>query len=587
MRTRSCAVFIAPAFPHCCCGLRIAVSAATNSSTMGNASSASPHLTAEQEDLKFLADRYPFGDKELGSIYRRYQSLLAASERTSFLQDWVTTEEQQALFRVVEEQILTKGWGDRFYQSAFQVEGDVSLYPAANSVPTNAVDEFTRKARLERLGQGWTDAGRRGGRTAAHVVFRTCASKKEMDDGSTVVSALELVDTGYRLALASAFLQSSSNLLSKQESDEDEDDEDDSNPGSYLPTGSVQNDVDLQSLALSLVNRGRNRRQRLATGSEKYDDLDQGLVRIEDVWDWLDEVAPLFGSVLPTFVHHVLFPDSPHPPTRTPLDFPRLSEDSVFFHSPDSPLLFSFSCLSAALGGPYFRLYTSLHDGLSFNRLQNALLGYAGPTLLLIHASQPKGAIFGAFTASPWKESKDFYGNSDCFLFQLAPTTIVYRPTGQSRNFMYCNSYARSRGYDQLPHGLGFGGTPDAPRLFLSESFDDCRAGTQCLTFEKGPMLPLSEDGGLQKYFELESLEVFGVGGSSEIVEQALQGRAKLRAVRDANIQKARKVDKAQFLDDFRSGAISSKAFKYREQIDGRADADVDERHRKDYDYEG
>jgi hypothetical protein len=214
----------------------------------------------------------------------------------------------------------------------------------------------------------------------------------------------------------------------------------------------------------------------------------------------------------------------------------------------------------------FYRLYTSASDGLSFNRLQNALLGYGGPTLLIIQSGP---AIFGAFTASPWKESKDFYGNHDCFLYRLLPDTIaVYRPTGSNNNFMYCNSFARSRGYDQQAHGIGFGGRTDGPRLFLAESFDDCQARSDDLTFDKGPLLSLTSTGG-DTTFEIDNLEVWGVGGT-DVVKESLQARSRSRDIRQAAIQKARKVDKAAFLDDFKNGIIESKAFAHRDQIQGR-----------------
>jgi len=130
-----------------------------------------------------------------------------------------------------------------------------------------------------------------------------------------------------------------------------------------------------------------------------------------------------------------------------------------------------------------------LSDGLSFNRLLNALYGYNGPTLLLIRELDD-GAVFGAYTSSQWKENKDFYGTSDCFLFQLLPTFAVYRPSGNGTNFMYCNSYARSKGYDGQAHGIGFGGTTMEPRLFLNESFDSNIASSRDMTYVNGPLLP-------------------------------------------------------------------------------------------------
>ena len=88
---------------------------------------------------------------------------------------------------------------------------------------------------------------------------------------------------------------------------------------------------------------------------------------------------------------------------------------------------------------------------------------------------------------------------------------------------------------------------------------------------------PRSKEGGLRKHFEIDSLEVWGVGGE-EVVNEALGARSRAREIRDATIRKSRKVDRASFLDDFRSGLIDSKAFKYREEIQGRADVDVEER---------
>jgi hypothetical protein len=70
------------------------------------------------------------------------------------------------------------------------------------------------------------------------------------------------------------------------------------------------------------------------------------------------------------------------------------------------------------------------------------------------------------------------------------------------------------------------------------------------------------------------------------VVAEALGARNRQRAITEANLRKARKVDKAAFLDDFRSGMIDSKAFSSRDQIRGRADAVVDERHQNAYVYE-
>lgn len=251
------------------------------------------------------------------------------------------------------------------------------------------------------------------------------------------------------------------------------------------------------------------------------------------------------------------------PQGRSTFDCPLLNDTSSILTPSDQ---FSLACLSPALSGPWFRLYTSSADGLSFNRLLKAILGYGGPTLFVIRSTT--GAVFGAYTSSAWKESKDFYGNTDCFLYQLTPATSVYLPSGNARNFMYCNPASRSRGYDQQAHGIGFGGTVDQPRLFFTEHLDDpCHGGNRDLTFENGKLDPTDTD------FFVDSLEVWGVGGV-DAVRGALAARDAKRALKDEAIRRARKVDKAQFLDDFRAGTFDSKAFAHRQQVDGRADLD-------------
>ena len=133
-------------------------------------------------------------------------------------------------------------------------------------------------------------------------------------------------------------------------------------------------------------------------------------------------------------------------------------------------------------------------DGLSFNRLHNALLGYGGPTLLVI-PSADSDAIFGAITASPWKESKDYYGSAeDCFLYQLSPVLTVCHPSRRGQNFMFCHSSQSQSHRGSAPRGIGFGGTAtQSPRLFLDESFCGCFVSCQDNTFETGYLLPLTD----------------------------------------------------------------------------------------------
>ncbi|KAL3810067.1 hypothetical protein ACHAXA_007817 [Cyclostephanos tholiformis] len=234
----------------------------------------------------------------------------------------------------------------------------------------------------------------------------------------------------------------------------------------------------------------------------------------------------------------------------------------------------------------------------------HSILGYGGPTVILIRSkdNSDKGkcvrGVFGAYTFTPWtQESSQYYGNSDCFLFRLGPDPMaIYRPTSggeddmgtfgmskaasteqETRNYMYLNSEARSKGYDGLSHGIGFGGTSDMPRLFIDEVLDGCRAAPDDLTFGKGQLLSGVKDfSSATSHFEVEAIEVWGVG-TSQLIEDALLARDGQRQDAQKKIRQVMKGAKGQFLDDFQSGLAGNKLFQHRDQIQGReGDCDID-----------
>ncbi|CAJ1928148.1 unnamed protein product [Cylindrotheca closterium] len=572
---------------------------------MGLTSSAPAELSKKQKDIAYLGNRLPFGDDELVQLYNAYhlrKTLASRNEHTSFLVDIgilcyskmepgeAELKERKLLIQALESKILPPSFGNRLFQTSFIGPQDLSDYN--DDKPTSSVsnatgeeDEFTHRANLEAFFSGAALCGRRGAAKTLQVLVEACEQHPAppSENGSvsspfeattstresTLIDPVELISMGYRVALASAFLSATTR------NDDQED------VGRFLPDDKVSDHPGLVSLATSLKAFATKRKQRLEHAAIPPSEL-LSLVSAEDVAEWGEQMAPMFAASLSSLMHQLFFPHKPPPPTRTSFEFPQLSDESIFFNGSASPLLFSFACMSPSLSGEYYRLYTSLSDGLSFNRLQNSLLGYGGPTLLIIRATD--NTIFGAYTASSWKESKDFYGNTDCFLFQLSPSISIYHPSGNSQNFMYCNSYARSRGYDQQAHGIGFGGSVQEPRLFIAESFDDCVASDADLTFAKGRLLGNANDALLgksaivgeknAKYFDIDSLEVWGVGGT-EVVMEALGARTKHRDIRQAGINKARKVDKAAFLEDFQSGLMDSKAFAHRNQIQGRDGACV------------
>eukprot|EP00980_Cylindrotheca_fusiformis_P010551 scaffold2334_cov118-Cylindrotheca_fusiformis.AAC.23 len=534
-----------------------------------------PQLSRRQQDIKYLGDRMPFGDAELIQLHNAYHErldLVSTKQHISFLVDIGVlcfsesskAEERKLILEAVESKILSPNFGNRLYETSFLSSGQASDYDSSSSaMPANDDDDFTRLSKIEAFCDGVALCGRRGASKTLSVLVKACQQHPASEENggsdssqSTLIDPVELVDMGYRVALASAFLSAAS---------KDED------VGRYLPPETVTSHPGLQALSNSLKAFATKRKQRIERSSTPSSES-LSLVSAEDVAEWGEHVAPMFAASLSSLIHQVFFPQHPPPPTRSSFEFPILSAESTFFDTTSCPFLFSFACMSPALSGEYYRLYTSASDGLSFNRLQNSLVGYGGPTLLIVRSTND--SIFGAYTSSAWKESKDFYGNTDCFLYQVMPTTAVYHPSGNGRNFMYCNSRSRSRGYDKQAHGIGFGGTVDEPRLFISESFDHCQAAWSDMTFESGRLLKLGSGGNNSKTFDIDSLEVWGVGGT-EMVTEALGARDKERDVRQAAVNRARKVDKAAFLDDFQSGLIDSKAFAHRSQIQGRDGACV------------
>ena len=244
--------------------------------------------------------------------------------------------------------------------------------------------------------------------------------------------------------------------------------------------------------------------------------------------------------------------------------------------------------LAAALFAvQWSRLYSLDKDGQSFNRLEWSLLGYAGPTLVVVKTTE--GAVIGGFTATPWKEAKSFYGTQESCLFRFRPDLAIFEPTeGQNlelvaskgeRNFMHLHTREGTlHGHEKClyAHGLGFGGTVERPRFFIPETLEKCSAGYLDNAFQMGNLLP---DDALEK-FEIMDLEVWGVGGSERIAE-SLQVQLEYRQRTSDLIHGVRTVrDKSQFARDMSSGLIyDNKTFAHQEQTRGRAAFNVDDEH--------
>jgi TLD len=233
------------------------------------------------------------------------------------------------------------------------------------------------------------------------------------------------------------------------------------------------------------------------------------------------------------------------------------------------------------LPGQWQRLYSSEVDGRCFNRLEWSLLGYTGPTIMLIKTTS--AAILGAYANFEWKESITFRGNSDSFLFQLKPELVLYWPKGHETNFAFLRTQRKNtlRPSDAsgAQYGLGFGGSSDKPLLFITESFERCQASFYDKTNRVGEIIP--ED--LLETFEIASVESWCVGGE-ETIQAALKSQAVYRKRHEELLVEARVVhDKTIFVKDLQSGLVPSSLYKHQEHARGRADFIVDDEHEGAY----
>jgi len=222
-------------------------------------------------------------------------------------------------------------------------------------------------------------------------------------------------------------------------------------------------------------------------------------------------------------------------------------------------------------------LFDSDNDGSSFHRYCAKLEGYDQPTLTVVELN--RGIDIGVYSTSCYKESASFESSaSPSFIFTTYPHFTVYRLRERTKepHHQYLNPSSRSKDRDNLPHGVGWGGFTSQGeggfRIFLPEKefmVPRCSQGStnDCRTFLPGPLLPV-------KCMGVGDAVRIRVYGTKNISLGLASVRAEARR-RNDNVAKARKVDRAAFLDDFKSGVIESKAFTHVNQVDrGRAGDD-------------
>lgn len=161
-------------------------------------------------------------------------------------------------------------------------------------------------------------------------------------------------------------------------------------------------------------------------------------------------------------------------------------------------------------------LYDSNEHGLGSNRFLHHLLGYRGPTLILLNTEDGQKYCIGS--PNEWKETHLFTGAEGSVVLQLLPKFAILE---KKPNILYLNTCVR--GY---PKGLRAGADPKKPILSVDEHFEkiDCKGIAAGLT----------------------SIEIWGCGDKSS---REVQLDIKKWQIKEAERQRTVKLTAADWMD--------------------------------------
>ncbi|OBZ85780.1 Restriction of telomere capping protein 5 [Choanephora cucurbitarum] len=256
---------------------------------------------------------------------------------------------------------------------------------------------------------------------------------------------------------------------------------------------------------------------------------DEPCVTYKSFCHWKDRFAPHWLKPIQSMVIRSFGYYDPIPTSKQPRLLP---EDTV--PSPDTTDILSplhTTLLSWPIAEPilitkqWTRLYSADKDGFSMNRFESHVFKYPGPTLLVIQANAPdRNLLIGAYIAQPWKHSKQFWGNDQCFLFELEPDLDVYRPVINRRTKEAQNDHFI---YYHHEFGIGLGATTRTTKHDFVIHLDNTlqKGGYQ---HEAYPPLPSfmsaiksQKQVEFSYLFETDNIEVFGLGNEKDRERQA------------------------------------------------------------------
>lgn len=197
-----------------------------------------------------------------------------------------------------------------------------------------------------------------------------------------------------------------------------------------------------------------------------------------------------------------------------------------YLQTNDSPKDITHALIARRTGSICPRHWTLLYDsgehGAGANRFLHHVLGYRGPTLLIIRAASVESdgecPTYCVCSAVEWRESHLYWGDEDSVGVQLIPS---YKVMAKGPKVLYLNT--NIRGY---PHGLRFGSDPRSPLISIDEAFHS-------VSIAGAP-------------YRIASLEVWGCG-DTKLREKQLE--IKKWQVKEAEKQRVVKLSASDWLD--------------------------------------
>ncbi|XP_025832216.1 uncharacterized protein LOC108736005 [Agrilus planipennis] len=175
-----------------------------------------------------------------------------------------------------------------------------------------------------------------------------------------------------------------------------------------------------------------------------------------------------------------------------------------------------FNKFISAVPSHWILLYDSNEMGLGLNRFLHHVMGYKGPTLILIKIEND--TKFCVACPNEWKESHQYWGGEESALFQIFPKFLLL---DKGAKMLYLNTTVR--GY---PQGLRVGRDPRSPVISVNVGFEK-------LEYHKVP-------------YELKCIEVWGCGDSTS---REVQLEIKKWEIKEAERQRNVKLSAADWLD--------------------------------------